>query len=572
MKRFGRIVLSLTTIFIIFSFAAAVYAEPSDIKGHWANEEISRWIDRGILFGSNGKITPDGLISRAEFVAIVNRIIHYQERSDAVFSDIKGSEWYVKDISMAVEAGILVGNGGKIRPKDPVSRQEAAVILTQVFGLTARDSHAADAFDDAAAIPSWSRNAVCAMVENGFTVAKSGNVFAPEDKMTRAEAVKMMDGIVRDLKNKPGTYTGTVDGNLVVNTAGVVLKSMTVNGSLYLTEGIGDGDVTLDNVTVKGMTVVAGGGEHSITISNSSLNGKLIIAKKDGKIRIVAEGKTEIPDVLMQSGGILEERDITGNGFGRILVAGAVFPGQEIELDGDFDTVSVEAPETGVRLTGGTVKSLELKENATGSVINIADGAVLDTLTVNAAASIKGGGKVNTANINANGVTMEQKPGAVNKKDGVTLPSNLEAIAGNPAGGALPGGGGIPGGGGGPQADLRVLSAYAKVGSSQVAAGGQGGEWTVSLAGLAPQSMFTNLYVSTSKDVTEAEVSYLGFTRKINFSDGSAAINVKSLLGDLDQGAEGVSVQSIRDHGGASFTVVLKGGGSTASISINLEV
>lgn len=559
----------MAMVFMICLSAASVYAEPSDIKGHWASEEINRWIDRGVLVGSYGKIAPDELISRAGFVSLISRIVGYGERPGAVFSDVKDGEWYAKDIYKAAGAGILVGYDGKIRPEDPVSRQEAAVILTKVFGIAVKDKHAADKFSDAAAIPSWSRDAICAMVENGFASAKSGNAFAPADRMTRAETVKMIDSTVSDLKNKPGTYTGEVDGNLVVNSDGITLDSMTVSGNLYLTEGIGNGSVTLKNVTVKGMTIVSGGGEHSITVSNSSLNGRLIVIKTDGKVRIVAEGKTAIPDVQMRSGGILEENDLTGSGFGGIQVAEVIEAGQEIRLDGNFDDVSVEAPGTGIRLESGSVKSLKLNESAAGAVVSIAGGAVLDTLTLDAAAIVKGEGKIGTANINANGVTMEQKPGVVNKKEGITLPSNLEAAAGAPAVGGVPGGGGPPIGGG---ADLKIRSAYADVGSSQVSASEQGGGWVVSLAGMNASSMVTDLHISVSDDVKEAEVSYLFFSENVHFSNNAATINIHSMLGEEDNGAPGVSVQSVRDYGGATFSVVLKGSdGSTKSVSITVS-
>jgi len=105
---------------------------------------------------------------------------------------------------------------------------------------------------------------------------------APKDNISRAEAVKLIDNIAGELKNSAGTYTGNVEKNLVVNTGSVILKDMVVNGDLFLAQGIGDGDVTLDNVTVKGRTVVRGGGENSIIINNSNLEGTLVVIKVGG--------------------------------------------------------------------------------------------------------------------------------------------------------------------------------------------------------------------------------------------------------------------------------------------------
>ena len=56
---------------------------------------------------------------------------------------------------------------------------------------------------------------------------------------------------------------------------------MHISGDLYLAEGIGEGDVILDNVVVDGNTYIRGGGENSIIIINSSLN--QVVVKKRNK-------------------------------------------------------------------------------------------------------------------------------------------------------------------------------------------------------------------------------------------------------------------------------------------------
>jgi len=573
-KNCGKKVLTAVIVFVVCSFAMSVYAEPADIQKHWARNEINRWIGRGILQGdANGSFKPDDAISRAEFAAIINRIFKYQDQSGTVFSDIKGGEWYAADIDRAAAAGILKGSDGKARPKDPVSRQEAAVMLVRAFSLEAADKDAVKGFKDAAFIPAWSRDALNAMFERGYISGRPGNMIAPADKTSRAEAVKMIDNVIEDLKSKPGTYTGTIDGNLVVNTADTALEAMVINGDLYLAQGIGSGGVTLDNVVVKGRTIVNGGGDHSIVIKNSSLNGKLIVYKSDGKIRIVAEGSTEIPAVLMQSGGTLEEKDAAGGGFGGVQVAGIIAPGQEISLDGNFDEVSVEAPDIGVQLTDGTVDSLEMADSAAGSVVNILETAAVETLILDSAVEIKGKGGINNANFNSDGVAMEQTPTVINKKDGVALPSNLQAAeddAGSSGGGSGGGGGGLP------AETLKVVSAKAKVGDTWIEAVAdekQDGVWEIDLSGEDPVSMFTDLKVYASADVVSAEVSYIGISRTIDFSGGSGTANVHAMLGAFDTGDPGVSVQSIQSLGETEFTVTIgNGSGSTKSVTIRLVV
>ncbi len=83
---------------------------------------------------------------------------------------------------------------------------------------------------------------------------------------------------------------------------------MNIKGDLFLTPGIGDGDVHLKGVTVAGRTIVAGGGEESIIFEDSTL-GVVIMRKDDCTVRIVLEGNSTAASVTIKSGGKIE---ITG--------------------------------------------------------------------------------------------------------------------------------------------------------------------------------------------------------------------------------------------------------------------
>ena len=85
-------------------------------------------------------------------------------------------------------------------------------------------------------------------------------------------------------------------------------------------------------------------------------------------------------------------------------------------------------------------------------------------------------------------------------------------------------------------------------------------------------SMVTDLHISVSDDVKEAEVTYQIFSETVHFNNNATTINIHSMLGEVDNDPPGVSVQSVRDHGGAAFSVVLKGSdGSTKSVSITVS-
>ncbi len=84
-KRFWSAMLSVC---MTVSAVPAVYAADgaaaqggasgaSDINGHWASTAMQEFIDAGYIKGSGGKYTPDGNMSRAQFSAIVNRMMGY---------------------------------------------------------------------------------------------------------------------------------------------------------------------------------------------------------------------------------------------------------------------------------------------------------------------------------------------------------------------------------------------------------------------------------------------------------------------------------------------------------------
>ncbi|MBB6672199.1 S-layer homology domain-containing protein [Cohnella nanjingensis] len=377
------IVLCLATA-LLFTNAVSVSAGFADSEKHWAAKEIDRWTSKGVISGgTNGKFEPNRSMTRAEFVSVLSRVFQYTDKSEKSFPDVREASWYADALSKAVAAGVLSGDGrGKLRPDSPISRLEAAAVLYRAFQSTVRDKSVAGTFKDADQIAAWGRDAVSALVENGYISGRPGNAFAPNAPVTRAEAVKMLDGITGDLKNAAGTYTGSVDTNLVVNTRDVVLKDMTIKGNLILAEGIGDGDVTLDHVKVQGQTFVRGGGEHGVRLIDSVLNGDLVVEKKDGKVRIYAQGATEVSRVDLRSGAILE---------------------------GDYAEVNMEVPGITVQIIRGTVSRLIVHEP--GSVIQMAPEARVTNMTANAEVAVKGKGEIGTANIHSNNVTIERQPG-----------------------------------------------------------------------------------------------------------------------------------------------------------------
>lgn len=224
----------------------------------------------------------------------------------------------------------------------------------------------------------------------------------------------------------PETGNTIIQGNVIISAADVTLRNTIIEGDLLLGQSIGDGNVYLKDVTVKGQTVINGGGPNSIIMYN--FNGqKVVISVPDGSnVRLVAQGTTSIDDVSIQSNGSLEESDLTGNGFVNVEIP----EGAEVTLTGSFNEVSVNASGANVTVAGGSISIMNIEETATGTGVNLSNGTEIETLNANAASNITGQGKITTANVNSNNVTIEQKPTNTTVANGVTSNVDGEQLTG----------------------------------------------------------------------------------------------------------------------------------------------
>lgn len=135
-------------------------------------------------------------------------------------------------------------------------------------------------------------------------------------------------------------------------------------------------------MTVKGMTSIRGGGAHSVSLQNSSLE-KVEVAKPAGSIRLYATGSTATGTVQLVSGAVLEEGALTGEGFTDVEIGSKV---KEASLKGDFNTVSTADSTTGSLTLGLSGKLAKLNWSTPGRII-LADNARIAELLLSVNAS-----------------------------------------------------------------------------------------------------------------------------------------------------------------------------------------
>ncbi len=296
-------------------------SKASDIQGHWAQSELEKWLAEGKLKGyADGSVHPNEPVKRSELAALINRAFGLQGDAAAGFKDIKPGSWEYSAVATAVYAGYAGGyEDGTFRPSAKVTRQEAAVMLASASGSKG-GAEAPAAFADADKLAFWSRAAVSSLVSQGVLNGYKDGTFRPGGNLTRAEAVVAIGKAAQAAEAAKGTlYSSegaygplagirTLKGDVSVTAPGVTIRNTVVEGDLVLGEGIGEGDVFLAGVTVKGTTYVRGGGVHSVHIQNGTLF-RIFVEKKGSPVRIAASAGTVLDELTFRSstaGSLLE--------------------------------------------------------------------------------------------------------------------------------------------------------------------------------------------------------------------------------------------------------------------------
>lgn len=381
LKRALVLLLMLSMVIPMFSsqsFAVNQEGQFSDIKGHWAEEKIQAWIDEGLIQGYlDGSFKPDNFITRAEFMSLVNHAFGYKGEAEISFKDVSEDAWYYQAVSIARAAGYMDGyTDHTMRPENPITRQEVSKILALIKNLE-KDVETANSFSDSSSIAAWSKGFVGAAAAATIMVGYTDESFKPLNKITRAEAVAAldnvleMDSLTEVIYDLAGTYEGqTIEGNVWITASGVVLKDMEITGDLTIAEEVGEGEASVENVTVEGTTFVLGGGENSVYFRDSVL-GEVKVNKKDGKVRIVAKGSTQVNKVILESGAKLEEDlDSDADGFSDVEIGGDISEDDEVIFIGYFNEVNVKAKVKIIVQEGATIEKVIVGADADGTDIS----------------------------------------------------------------------------------------------------------------------------------------------------------------------------------------------------------
>ena len=391
------------------AMSVTAFGAPTDIQGHWAQNTINKWVDKGDISGyPDGTFRPNNMITRAEFVVLVNNAMGYTKSGYAYFSDVPSHYWGKNAIQTGVAAGYISGDGnGIFRPNDPVTRQEAAAMISRILDLKQNESRAYR-YTDSYAISNWAKGVVGAVSEAGIMAGYPDGSFGPNKVLTRAEAVLALD---KTVNYKPGDKEEdkeeTKKEDVILTQT--KLEDTTITGDLTISDRLGTKTITLEDVTVKGKLIVDGGGE--IILKDCDIK-EMVMDQKDTAVK--ASGKTTVEKTTFKKIGKL-----TGGDYTDVIVDKEL--SGYITIDAKVRNLTLDA-ETDLKLgSDARIKNMEITKNADKATIDFSKGKVEDMI-VKDKVTIKGSGDIDTMTVYVSGVTSSIRPDTVKTKDNASKP------------------------------------------------------------------------------------------------------------------------------------------------------
>ncbi len=167
----------------------------------WANEAITALYDKNIINGrTEERFYPDDSITREEFVKMAVTACGFELiKTDSFFVDVAEDAWFKDYANTALVKGLingigenLFGSGGNI------TRQDIAVILYNASKMPSGEAQIT--FTDENLIADYSKEAIKALASNKIINGRNDGSFDPQGYATRAEAAKMLYGVLEYLR------------------------------------------------------------------------------------------------------------------------------------------------------------------------------------------------------------------------------------------------------------------------------------------------------------------------------------------------------------------------------------
>ena len=390
---------------------------------HWADPYLDQLVDWGAMRADQTE-NPDAPLTRAEFMGIVNRAYGYTETGEIPFTDVTTTDWFYDDVRIAYTAGYMAGTSETtMSPNDTLTREQAVCILGRNMMLKETPGESL-AFADSRDVSDWARGTVKTAVDSYIVSGYPDNTFKPRAAISKGAMAVLVTQCIGTPVSQSGTYElGGVFGNVTITSPNTTLRNTTVSGDLYVSGGVGLGNIKLENVNVLGRIIVSGTGESeagdaSVVMRNVTAQEMLVDNMRNRTVTIRADGITDIAKTTVRTNAYLEDNNTDDKGLLHIDLDGE--PGTRLTLAGRIKEVVDKTPNSVVQVAKGTVAKLTVDEAATNSTVQLDRNTSVKELNLDVATNVTGEGDIDQLNINAPGSVVAMLPDKIYIRPGLT--------------------------------------------------------------------------------------------------------------------------------------------------------
>ncbi|MFT9848384.1 S-layer homology domain-containing protein [Aneurinibacillus sp. REN35] len=355
----------------------------------WAKDAIEAVKTAGIMRGDEkGNFRPHALITREELAVLVVNAIKADTKGkgdNLPFADkSQVSPWAKAAVQVALEQGLLHGDGKNFNPRKSVQRQEAASVLSRLIDRMASSSHHAviDAIKGDTVTINGSAYRVAESLkgllneENAASLQKANIDFASANQIiTKITYLELVAG------GKPAKtgekefsentvlegYGATIDGDVKVKADYVTIRNLAIAGDFEIGPEI-ENDFYGYKVHVNGKTAIKGGSPHTVVFEDGIL-GAMNVSKPN--VRVEAIGITKVSDVTVENNTTIQADSSVS--IPKVTVMDGV---KSVTLNASIDSVVVES-HNDIFLSGsGHIRNLTVQNqsyvtlNTTGIITN----------------------------------------------------------------------------------------------------------------------------------------------------------------------------------------------------------
>lgn len=180
-------------------------AEFSDLGGFdWAKGAIYALSKKNIVSGTgDGAYEPERRVTRAEFSTMLVKLMDaYDEGAAVAFEDVEKDSWYYPYVASAKSKGYINGRSDSIfAPDDSITRYEAVIMVYNVLKSNGYSFGGGNgSFNDIDGLSENIRTIISDVCGEGIVVGKAEGLFFPYDSTTRAEAAVIINRLAGYIK------------------------------------------------------------------------------------------------------------------------------------------------------------------------------------------------------------------------------------------------------------------------------------------------------------------------------------------------------------------------------------